>query len=110
MEIKGSLVDDHTRCIHYHSRLDIIAIRMKCCNEYYSCIECHNEIAGHLPSVWTIEEFDAKAIFCGICYNEMTIKEYLQSNHTCPFCNSNFNPGCSSHYHLYFGIDQNRID
>ena len=105
IQVKGKVIDEHTRCIHYHSFKDIIAIRMKCCNEYYPCIDCHNEIAEHSPLVWPATEFDTKAVLCGACYNEMTISEYLQSNHCCPFCTASFNPGCSNHYHYYFAID-----
>ncbi len=30
--VKGKLVDDQTRCVHYRSTLDVIAIKFKCCN------------------------------------------------------------------------------
>jgi uncharacterized CHY-type Zn-finger protein len=100
--IKGKIVDAHTRCLHYHSPVDIIAIKMKCCNTYYSCIDCHNEEAGHAAQIWPREEFDTKAVLCGNCYNELSITEYLQSNHQCPFCEAALNPRCSHHYHLYF--------
>jgi len=107
IKVKGSVVDDHTRCTHHHSSLDIIAIRMKCCNEYYPCISCHREAAGHAATAWPANEFDTKAVLCGECYNEMTITEYLQSSHQCPFCKAPFNPGCSNHYHYYFAVDSN---
>ena len=29
--VYGSIVDHETRCIHYHTQLDIIAIKFKCC-------------------------------------------------------------------------------
>ena len=104
IEVKGSTVDEHTRCIHYHSPKDIIAIRMKCCNEYYPCIDCHTEAADHPAATWPVEEFDTNAVLCGACGHEMTIKAYLQSHHQCPFCKAPFNPGCSNHYHLYFAM------
>jgi uncharacterized CHY-type Zn-finger protein len=102
LEIKGKLVDDQTRCEHYHSPLDIIAIKFKCCNEYYACHQCHEETANHKPKVWKKEEWDTKAIFCGVCKNELTIREYFHSGNQCPYCRSAFNPNCSRHYHLYF--------
>ena len=102
--VKGRVIDEQTRCLHYHSPLDIIAIRFKCCNEYYSCYECHEEEAGHNSEVWKRNEFDTKAILCGVCGNEMAVHEYLTSNDHCPHCNSAFNPNCSKHYHLYFEI------
>lgn len=104
IHVKGKLVDDQTRCVHYHSEKDIIAIRMKCCGEYYPCITCHSETAGHAAAIWPRAEFDTKAILCGACFTELTINEYLQSNNACPECQTNFNPGCSKHYHLYFDM------
>jgi uncharacterized CHY-type Zn-finger protein len=103
--VKGKIVDEHTRCVHYHSITDVIAIRMKCCNEYYPCIDCHTETAGHAASIWPVTEFDTRAVLCGACYNEMTITQYLQSDHQCPFCKANFNHGCSNHYKYYFAVE-----
>ena|ERR1051325_5949225 len=100
--VKGKIVDSHTRCVHYHSPLDIIAIKFKCCGEYYPCYQCHEEEADHAPQVWPKNEFATKAVLCGMCYNEMTIEEYLNSNYQCPFCHAPFNPKCEGHYHLYF--------
>jgi len=102
--VKGKLIDEHTRCIHYRSPLDVIAIKFKCCNQYYPCYDCHAEETDHRQDVWAKNEFDVKAILCGICYNEMTINEYLTCNNKCPFCQAAFNPGCSRHYHLYFDV------
>jgi uncharacterized CHY-type Zn-finger protein len=101
--IRGRTIDKYTRCVHYHSTLDIIAIKFKCCNEYYPCYECHKE-AAHESEVWKKNEFDTRAILCGICDHEMTINEYLNCSNHCPDCNSPFNPNCDKHYHLYFEI------
>jgi len=100
--IKGKTVDEHTRCEHYHSPLDIIAIKMKCCNEYYPCISCHNETVQHEATVWPKSEFNTKAILCGACYGEMTITQYLESGYHCPLCKAAFNPKCNNHNHFYF--------
>src|SRR5258705_4448908 len=100
--VKGKLVDDQTRCVHYHSPLDIIAIKFKCCQDYYPCFECHAETAGHKAEQWSKEEREVKAILCGICNTELTIREYFDSANACPHCKSAFNPNCSRHYHLYF--------
>ncbi len=102
MKIHGKLWDNETRCEHYHSQKDIIAIRFKCCNEYYCCYHCHKEEAGHLASVWTKNEFKTDAIFCGNCKNEMSIAAYLNCTYKCPFCQAAFNPGCANHNHFYF--------
>ena len=95
-------MDPQTRCAHYHSELDIIAIRMRCCGEYYACKDCHEALAGHPIEVWPRVEWDAKAILCGACKAELTIHEYLNCGHRCPACGAAFNPGCGRHAHFYF--------
>jgi uncharacterized CHY-type Zn-finger protein len=102
VEVKGKIIDDQTRCIHWHSALDVIAIKFKCCGEYYPCYQCHEETANHKPKVWKKEEWGTKAILCGVCKEELTINEYLNSGNHCPNCLAYFNPNCSRHYHLYF--------
>ena len=102
--VKGKTVDENTRCVHYHSVLDIIAIKFKCCQTYYACIHCHEELTNHTPQVWKKEEWNNKAVFCGNCKYELTINEYLNSKYQCPSCSSSFNPKCSNHNHLYFEI------
>ena len=102
--IKGKTTDNFTRCEHYHSSLDIIAIKFKCCNEYYACFYCHQEEADHEAQVWGKDEFANKAILCGQCKNEQSISEYMSSSNKCPNCGVNFNPNCKKHYHLYFDI------
>ena len=102
--VKGKLVDEFTRCQHYHSQLDVIAIKFKCCGEYYPCYECHREDVDHPPQAWSKDEFDTKAILCGVCKTELTIRQYLSSGNNCPACNAAFNPNCNKHYHLYFEI------
>jgi uncharacterized CHY-type Zn-finger protein len=100
--VKGKLVNGRTGCVHYHSSADVIAIKFKCCNEYYSCYYCHQEVVGHSSQKWGTNELDIKAIHCGICKSEMTIERYLTSNYQCPFCKIQFNANCSRHNHLYF--------
>ncbi len=104
--IHGKPIDEQTRCVHYHTSLDIIAIKMACCHNYYPCIFCHNETAGHAVTVWPKEAFNTKAVFCGSCKTEMSINEYLGSNAACAFCGASFNPACSNHHHFYFKTDQ----
>jgi uncharacterized CHY-type Zn-finger protein len=100
--VKGKVIDEQTRCVHYHSPLDIIAIKMKCCDTYYPCIHCHNEAAGHAAEVWPATAFDTSAVLCGNCKQELTITQYLQTNYSCPFCAAAFNPRCRNHNHFYF--------
>lgn len=100
--IFGKPIDNQTRCEHWHSELDIIAIKFKCCNNYFPCYSCHEETTDHEAQVWPAGEFDQKAILCGVCGHELAIAEYMRCNNTCPKCASLFNPGCSKHYYLYF--------
>ncbi|ENH96297.1 hypothetical protein J416_11502 [Gracilibacillus halophilus YIM-C55.5] len=99
--VQGAMIDHHTRCAHYHSSTDIVAIKFRCCQTYYPCYQCHEEETNHSIRVWKKEEFDQKAILCGNCANELTINEYLGRDF-CIYCQSAFNPNCQRHYHLYF--------
>ncbi|SES93007.1 Uncharacterized protein, contains Zn-finger domain of CHY type [Oceanobacillus limi] len=101
--VYGELVDAQTRCKHYHSINDIIAIKFKCCNKYYPCYKCHEAAENHQIITWKEHEFSTKAILCGVCGTEHTIKQYLQTT-KCLNCSSHFNEGCQLHYHLYFDI------
>jgi len=101
MKVIGS-IDVHTRCKHYHTARDIIAIKFKCCDTYYGCYYCHEENTNHEPKVWGKDEWQTKAILCGNCHEELAIQEYQDCNYKCPKCESDFNPGCKNHYHLYF--------
>jgi uncharacterized CHY-type Zn-finger protein len=100
--IKGKVIDDNTRCVHYHSPLDTIAIKFKCCGHYYPCYFCHREEADHAATIWRKTELDERAILCGVCSTAMTIAAYKVCNYQCPFCNASFNPKCADHDHLYF--------
>jgi uncharacterized CHY-type Zn-finger protein len=102
INVKGKLIDDEARCVHYYSPLDVIAIKFKCCSEYYPCYQCHEETTDHEPLVWNKNERNVKAILCGVCRNELTIQQYFDCDNECPGCKAKFNPLCSSHYHLYF--------
>jgi uncharacterized CHY-type Zn-finger protein len=104
--IHGAVVDEETRCVHYRSERDIIAIRFACCGRYYPCIKCHQEAETHLVRTWKPEEWDQKAVFCGSCKQELSIRDYLSAAGACPSCGRSFNPGCQKHWHLYFEIGQ----
>ena len=100
--VKGNTIDEHTRCTHYYSALDIIAIKFKCCNTYYPCYFCHEEGAGHKAEHWPVSEFETAAILCGACKIELSISQYKNCNYQCPICTAAFNPQCVNHDHLYF--------
>ena len=111
VKIFGALSDySKTRCQHYHSERDIIAIKLKCCQKFYACILCHNSCEDHEPITWKLIEFDEEAIFCGNCNSLLSIQRYLDCNSVCPVCCTDFNSRCSNHYHYYFEIDQQATD
>ena len=103
-EIRGLELDAYTRCLHYHTALDIIAIKMKCCGVYYACRDCHEALANHEIELWPENEWQHKAVLCGNCRTELTINEYMASGDRCPVCRAEFNPGCKKHYGLYFEL------
>ncbi|WP_227261047.1 CHY zinc finger protein [Salarchaeum japonicum] len=102
-EVYGVGVGPETRCAHYDSAVDVIAIRFACCGEYYPCYECHESVADHEAAVW--EDASARAVLCGVCGRELTVGEYLDCENTCPGCGAAFNPGCRRHYDRYFAAD-----
>ncbi|WP_188631697.1 CHY zinc finger protein [Lentibacillus kapialis] len=101
MRIKGA-IDDETRCEHFHTENDRVAIKFYCCGGYFPCFRCHQRYGCGDSGVWPKEKFDQKAILCGSCHTELTINEYLGSSYRCPACQAAFNPDCALHYHLYF--------
>jgi uncharacterized CHY-type Zn-finger protein len=105
-DVRGIDLDSQTRCTHYNSRLDIIAIKMKCCGLYYACKDCHDALADHAIEVWPRSEWNQPAVLCGACGTELSTRQYLACNNVCPVCRTEFNPGCRNHYHYYFEIAQ----
>ena len=101
-EVCGVDLDAQTRCAHWHSPCDVIAIKMKCCGVYYACKDCHDALAGHPAQVWPRAEWDTPAVLCGVCGTEHRIQAYLDCENVCPSCGAAFNPGCRTHYHFYF--------
>jgi uncharacterized CHY-type Zn-finger protein len=101
-QVHGVGLDGQTRCAHYRTPVDIIAIKMRCCGHYYACKDCHDALARHAVEVWPREAWDAKAVLCGACGVELTVRQYLECGNRCPGCGAGFNPGCRKHYHFYF--------
>jgi len=100
--VRGVNLDSQTRCEHYHGPTDIVAIKMKCCDLYYACKDCHAALADHEIQVWPENDWNQQAILCGACGTELTIHQYMLSESRCPVCAERFNPGCRNHYHFYF--------
>lgn len=106
ISLQGDLLDNKTRCGHYHTELDIIAIKFKCCQTYYPCYQCHSECHpanSHQLRRWNRQELDHEyVILCGECKSELKFDEYQILS--CKYCGSRFNPGCKLHYDLYFDL------
>jgi uncharacterized CHY-type Zn-finger protein len=100
--VHGVNLDEQTRCAHWRSPLDVVAIKFVCCGKYYACHECHRELESHESVVWPRQRFGEPAVLCGVCRTELSVDTYLSSTFECPFCAAGFNPGCADHYHLYF--------
>ena len=106
VEINGVDIDDETRCSHYHSEADIIALKFKCCGKWFPCHLCHQELAQHDAVVWPEQEFHSVAVLCGGCGRQMSVREYLDCASICPACGRSFNPGCAKHAHCYFAVSK----
>lgn len=106
----GVDVDPETRCAHYRTDRDVVAIRFACCGRYYPCHACHEELTDHEHEVWGPEAFDEEAVLCGVCGTELPISAYLDADDACPNCGVGFNPGCAAHAHRYFGTCESGSD
>lgn len=104
MQVHGFTIDNETRCKHYHSAIDVIAIKFYCCNTYYPCYKCHEEAAVHKIQVWPKNKFAEKAILCGVCNTEHSIASYKEMS-SCTVCGAKYNDRCSLHHHLYFAAE-----
>ena len=104
MIVRGVSVGQQTQCMHYNSERDVVAIRFKCCDTFYACIHCHEELAGHSPLVWDRNEREAHAVLCGKCQKTLSIAQYLDCGNFCPLCGAAFNPACERHYDRYFQL------
>ncbi|MEJ5927884.1 CHY zinc finger protein [Corynebacterium sp. H128] len=96
--IRGLLVDQHGRCEHYHSELDVVANKCSVCGDYWACHLCHAAESAHPFGQIPLDE---PAIECGVCGHRMSYQEY---GPRCPACEAQFNPGCSLHAGIYFAI------
>jgi uncharacterized CHY-type Zn-finger protein len=104
-EVRGIELDAKTRCAHYHSQRDIVAIKVKCCDVYFACKDCHAALVDHSLEPWPREEWERTAVLCGACGTELTIARYLEGPDCCPACGAPFNPGCREHRGYYFALE-----
>ncbi|GAA1807736.1 CHY zinc finger protein [Nesterenkonia flava] len=101
--VRGPVVDSQTRCVHYHSALDVVAIRFFCCGNWYPCLHCHDGVEAHPRSPWPQGSENQTAVLCGVCRYQLRISEYMAAS-SCPHCAAAFNPGCTAHYPQYFTL------
>lgn len=99
--VHGVLVDSETRCAHYHSPLDVVALQFFCCGEWFPCFRCHEAVAQHPAQQWPRDQRASRAVLCGVCRSQLRIDEYMTVS-GCPNCGAAFNPGCRLHRSLYF--------
>lgn len=100
--LRGIKVDAETRCAHYDTPEDVIAIRFGCCDTYYPCYQCHAAASDHAPERIPREAFDEPSILCGRCRTTLSVHAYLESEDECPACGAAFNPNCRDHHDRYF--------
>lgn len=105
----GLSVTPQTRCSHWASPLDIIAIKHACCQKFYACISCHDACEDHKSAVWPRSQRSEQAILCGECKHVLAIHEYMRCRSTCTHCGSGFNPRCKGHWGLYFEVSDDEI-
>ena len=103
--VVGVDLDSDTRCAHYHTDRDVIAIRFACCGTYYPCFQCHAACADHPADQWPRDQFQRAAVLCGVCGTELSVRSYLDADHECPSCEAAFNPGCRNHADRYFAVE-----
>lgn len=103
--VRGVAVAPDTRCAHYDTPRDVVAIRFACCEAYYPCFECHRAVTSHEPTRWPSARRDEPAVLCGACGTTMTAPAYRAADHACPHCGAAFNPGCRAHWARYFAFE-----
>ena len=101
VQAQGLLVDDESRCVHYHSDKDIVALQCYECQKYYACYQCHNELESHTFSPYPLNLKQDRPILCGSCKKTLTYEKYREKG-SCPYCAALFNPACQSHHSMYF--------
>jgi len=104
--VRGVAVDSETRCAHYDTDRDVVALRFACCEAYYPCFRCHEAVADHDAERLSVERPE-QAVLCGECGAGLTPREFVTGDdHACPDCGAAFNPGCANHYDRYFALGE----
>ncbi|GAA2000851.1 hypothetical protein GCM10009755_06130 [Brevibacterium samyangense] len=90
-------------CGHWNSPFDVIAIRFLCCDQWFPCLHCHDEVSNHPIRPWPRHRHDEHAVLCRMCGTTLLITDYLGAR-GCSGCGAVFNPGCALHAPVYFGV------
>lgn len=102
--VHGIATTPLSQCTHWHSPLDIIAIKHVCCGKFYACISCHDGLEDHVSGVWPRGSRGERAVLCGGCKYVASIEEYMGCGSVCVRCGRGFNPGCEGHWGRYFEV------
>ena len=82
----GVEIETHreSRCKHYHSKLDVLALESSCCNKFYSCVKCHDEMENHAMIPWDSDtSLNRHALLCGVCEKTFSIRTWDMYNYIC---------------------------
>lgn len=90
-----------SRCSHWHSELDVLAIQAPCCQKFYACASCHDACEDHSLEPWpSSTSVEHNALLCGVCRHSYSIRAYINGPEPprCQACGVDMNPGCKLHW------------
>jgi uncharacterized CHY-type Zn-finger protein len=76
--VRGVAVDGATRCAHYRTDRDVVAIRFACCDAFYACFDCHATVTDHDAGRLPADRLDEPSVRCGACGTVHAARTYLQ--------------------------------
>lgn len=105
MSINGVDVDKQGRCTHWAGPTDVVATAFPCCDGWWACYRCHDEVQAHPAQPWPPARHDGLAILCGACHARVAIRYHLaRDEDDCPHCGHAWNPACREHADKYFEV------
>lgn len=99
-KVYGIGLDAEGRCEHYHTELDVVALRCGKCRKYYACYKCHDQLEDHAFVPADAGQDADTPVLCCSCNSKLTYIQYQQGK--CAFCGHDFNPKCALHHDIYF--------
>ena len=79
--IEGLELTKHggSRCAHWHSELDVLALQAPCCGKFYACASCHDACEDHALEPWPADTpVSQPALMCGVCRHRYSIETYIR--------------------------------